>query len=384
MQQEHVDILRRGVKHWNEWRESNPATTPDLRDADLREQALGGSYLIAADLSGADLRGTVLLGANLLGADLHAADLRAADLGFATLHAANLNVADLRGAILAEADLHAADLTEADLSEADLNDVNLRGADMRQAKLAAASLRGADLSYADLRKADLSAALLWRANLSHANFGNAAMRGAIFGETILARTRLADAEGLDSCVHLLPSAIDHQTIAVSGALPRDFMRSCGVPAGLMDYFESFLKDPLQSKSFVITYAGEDRDFVKKLQEDLHTRGVRCANANRDVKIGPGIGVGVDELVRLYDKVLLVLSKASAASDWAHDEVEAAIGKETSTHARVLYLLRTDGMTAAAEWLAKVKKSHSTGDFSDWKDEKRYAKALDQLLRDIVK
>jgi len=33
---EHLEILKRGVKAWNEWREKNPDVKPDLRGADLK------------------------------------------------------------------------------------------------------------------------------------------------------------------------------------------------------------------------------------------------------------------------------------------------------------------------------------------------------------
>ena len=49
--QEHLQMLKRGVEAWNKWRKGNGyITRPDLRAADLWE----------ASLSGADLRGRTL------------------------------------------------------------------------------------------------------------------------------------------------------------------------------------------------------------------------------------------------------------------------------------------------------------------------------------
>src|SRR6266511_2257475 len=115
---EHVEILKHGLKEWNEWREAHPVVGPNL---------------IGTDLSGADLRG-----ADLSGADLSGADLSGADLSGANLSGANLSGADLSGADLSGADLRGADLRGADLSGADL-----RGADLSEAKLREAKLRGA-------------------------------------------------------------------------------------------------------------------------------------------------------------------------------------------------------------------------------------------------
>ena len=101
--QEHLDILKQGVGRWNEWREKNPFTTPDLREADLR-----AADLIRANLRGADLRRAKLSLANLTAADLSKADLRGA-----RVIGADLSGAHLLGAILSMADLRKADLREA-------------------------------------------------------------------------------------------------------------------------------------------------------------------------------------------------------------------------------------------------------------------------------
>jgi Cdc6-like AAA superfamily ATPase len=66
----HLDILRRGVNAWNEWRERNHSTKPDLTEASLIDAYLQQANLTEANLRGANLQGADLLGANLLGANL--------------------------------------------------------------------------------------------------------------------------------------------------------------------------------------------------------------------------------------------------------------------------------------------------------------------------
>ena len=63
--EEHLKILKQGVKKWNEWREENPDIKPDLQEANL---------------STLDLRGANFKAANLLRADLPAVDVREANL----------------------------------------------------------------------------------------------------------------------------------------------------------------------------------------------------------------------------------------------------------------------------------------------------------------
>jgi Pentapeptide repeats (8 copies) len=84
---EHVAILKKGVKAWNAWRDENPNVRPDLSNADLS----------GADLAGANLREAFLRKANLTGADLSWADLSGADLSLAPLVRADLTGAVLTG-----------------------------------------------------------------------------------------------------------------------------------------------------------------------------------------------------------------------------------------------------------------------------------------------
>ena len=106
--QQHVELLKQGVKQWNEWRIQHPGTQPDLNSANLRS-----TYLRFANLHGTNLRY----------ADLSDADVRYADLSNADLIHTNLGYADLSGA-----DLGHADLSNANLSNANLLDANLQGA----------------------------------------------------------------------------------------------------------------------------------------------------------------------------------------------------------------------------------------------------------------
>lgn len=70
---EHVEILNRGVKDWNRWREEHPELRPDLSGADLRKLHIGDANLSGADLREADLSGLYLCQTNLVGADLREA-----------------------------------------------------------------------------------------------------------------------------------------------------------------------------------------------------------------------------------------------------------------------------------------------------------------------
>src|SRR6266540_1581462 len=152
---EHVEILKHGLKEWNEWREAHPVVGPNLIGTDLSGADLRGADLSAADLSGADLIGADLIEANLSGANLIGANLSGADLS-----GANLIGANLFGAKLSGAKLTGKVLREANLREANLRRANLSGADLSGKDLSGADLRGADLSEAKLREAKLRGAII--------------------------------------------------------------------------------------------------------------------------------------------------------------------------------------------------------------------------------
>jgi hypothetical protein len=102
----HVELLRRDVDLWNEWRAEHPEVRPDLAGAELDRLDLS-----VANLAGANLAGASLILANLRGADLRGADLRGANLVGARMIGVDLEGADLRGADLRTAE----DLTEEQL-----------------------------------------------------------------------------------------------------------------------------------------------------------------------------------------------------------------------------------------------------------------------------
>lgn len=97
---EQLQILKRGVRMWNKWREENIDTKVDLRKADLRHAKLSGANLNGANLAEADLSGAILDETELMGANLSRAILYTADLYRTDLRKANLTQANLVGANL--------------------------------------------------------------------------------------------------------------------------------------------------------------------------------------------------------------------------------------------------------------------------------------------
>ena len=346
--EEQLRILKQGVEAWNAWR-AGWEIAIDLSEAPLDRDNLGEADLDRVNLAFAKLRD---------------ANLRETNLIEANLHWARLDRADLREAFLNRANLSLAHLGDADLSGAHLDGANLTGAALAGATLRGADLSGANLTGAALRGADFDEAQLF--------------------ETVLSNVDLSTCKNLETIVHLGPSAIDIRTLQRSGPLPLAFLRGVGLPDKLIDNLSALLDQAIQFYSCFISYSGKDEEFVRRLHADLQDKGVRCWFAPHDMKIGAKILDTLDEAIRLRDKVLLVLSEASIASDWVEDEVTKAFAEERQRGGVVLLPVRLDDAVFATKeaWALKLRDNRHIGDFRDWKNHDAYQSTLERLLRDL--
>ena len=293
-------------------------------------------------------------------------------------------VPDLEAADLSGADLSGADLRRANLCIACLYDTNLIRADLSGADLHQAYLSGADLSWADLVRAKLIRADLIRADLSGADLRGADLSGAFIGETIFGDIDLTESKGLDECQHFGPSTIDFRTLSRSENSPITFLRGCGLPDHLIEYLPSLCGNAIKFYSCFISYSAKDQVFADRLHADLQNKGVRCWFAPHDLPTGAKILDAIDEAIRLRDKLLLILSKASIASEWVEDEVNKAHAEERSRKETVLFPIRIDNtvISTAEPWAVKLRDQRNIGDFRQWKKPAEYQKSLDRLLRDL--
>ena len=354
--------IKAGVIAWNSWREK------DLS--------------VEIDLSGANLSGANLSGANLGDANLRSANLSGANLKGANLRGASLNNANLLAAHLIETNLNNADLTDANLHTASLYFADLRHASLGGADLGAADLDGANLNGADLNSANLRSANLRSTDLSNTNFA-----GVNLGLSSLSDVDLSVVRGLAAVRHLGPSTIGLDTLYKSkGKIPESFLRGCGVPQEFIDYIPSHFGtlEPIQYYSVFISHSSKDHAFAELLYADLQNKKVRCWFAPEDLKIGDKFRVRIDEVIRVYDKLLVVFSEDSVGSDWVEKEVESAMEKERQQKRTMLFPIRLDDAVMKIEtgWPADVRRTRHIGDFTNWKDHDAYQKAFDRLMRDL--
>jgi uncharacterized protein YjbI with pentapeptide repeats len=358
-----VRRLKQGVKAWNAWRVGREVQ-PNLIGAkfsnlDLRKVNFHNTKLSHAILKGSNLAGAKLSFARLDGANLDGVDLSGADLNFAELQGASLIEANMQNANLGHAICSEANFTHGNFFKCHLNHVNFNGA----------NLTAADLAWA---------------NFQDAYLGEANFTRSTWFRSLISDSDLSNAIGLETCVHEGPSSIDFQTLHRSGMLPLTFLRGIGLPDAFIEYLPSIIGSAIQHYSSFISYSSKDQSFSNRLYVDLQGVGVRCWFAPHDMPIGGKIFDEIDAAIRLRDKVMLILSEHSIASDWVEDEVTKAFEEERKRGQTVLFPIRLDDavMDTNEAWAAKLRARH-IGDFRRWKEHDEYQKSFARVLRDLT-
>ncbi len=373
--QEQLDRLQQGVEKWNTWR-----TQHEEIDVDLSGAKLGGAKLGGAKLGGADLSRSNFSGADLSGADLSRADLSRAHLRETNLRNANLIIASLNNVDLIRANLVSAFLSGADLVNALLSGADLSGAILNRTDLSGAILDGAILDGAILDGADLRGAILNGADLR-----GAILNGATIGRTIFGNIDLRMVKGLETVIHRGPSEISTSTLSRSqGHIPKAFLRGVGLDDPTINFARALINNSMEYYTCFISYSSKDQAFAEQLHTNLQNEGIRCWFAPEGVKISEKFKQRIDESIRQYDKLLLVLSEHSVNSQWIENEVETAFKKEHQYNAQALFPIKLDEavMQISKAWAANLRRERDTVDFVYWKERDEFFKSFKQLIRDL--
>jgi hypothetical protein len=343
--QDHLCLIRSGVRHWNEWQNGHPQ--------------------VRADFANADLRGVDMTRAQLIGADFHRADLPRA-------HLVRTN---LPGATLTQARAERANFERANLKHANLNWVDLSGA---------------NLSHANLQNVKLRESVLRAVNLTGAKLVDTDMTGSTVGSTQFNDTDLSKVAGLEHLVHLGPSSIGVDTLYRSPTIPKEFLRRVGIPEVLITYLPSLVERPIEFYSCFISYSRKDAIFARRLCSGLQKIGIRCWLDEHELLPGAKIYTQVDRAIRFSDKVLLCCSKEALTSWWVNSEIESAfakeqqIMKESSEEAVVLIPLNLDGYLFedhCTNGKAIQIKTRMAADFQNWhKDDLKFQDGMNSLKR----
>ena len=369
--EEHLVILKEGVKVWNQWKQM---------DEKRRLSLTGKMVCMPLDLGRIDLSGVDLASALLSGIDLKCADLSGADLSGADLSYADLFEADLSNADLSSANLFFAKLNRADFSDADLSGANLVGADLGRAKLTNANLEGTHLNGAEF---------------GGANLGGANFNGSYVDDTSFADCDLSEAKALDLVQHKGPCTVGLDTIYKSkGKIPESFLAGCGVPESFITQMHSLVgaEEGIQFYSCFISYSSKDEEFARRLHGRMRDAHLRVWFAPEDIQGGQKLHEQIETAIRVYDKLLIVLSEASLQSEWVMTELRKARKAERQSGQRKLFPVRLVDMETLRDWecfdadsgkdLAVELREYFIPDFSHWKEHDPFEAAFARLLKDL--
>jgi hypothetical protein len=150
-------------------------------------------------------------------------------------------------------------------------------------------------------------------------------------------------------------------------------------AGAVQYYTCF-----------ISYSTKDQAFADRLYADLQAKGVRCWFAPYDIKGGRKIHEQIDEAIRVHDKLLLILSAHSMASDWVGTEIANAREREAREKKQMLFPITIAPFEEVKQWKkfdadrgtdsAREIREYYIPDFSNWdRDNGAYQKEFEKLV-----
>lgn len=336
--------------------------------------------------------GTVpdLVGADFTGGDWSGVDFTGG--GFDGSFNSKILAADFRNTRLARAKLVRVDLAGA----------NLRGTDLTEADLTGANLYNALLEHARLEHADFRGANLYSAELNDVILEDARFSGARFGRTSLAGLDLSKAVELDQVLHIAPSPIDATTLERTAnglAQATDarrsevlrFLGNLGLPEDILAVVRAWIGHPIEFYSVFLSHSSIDKEFCRKLYQDLRSLGINCWYDEHQILPGDSILDAVDRGIRVWDKLIFVASASSLSARtgwWVEQELERAFQKEREI--RLATAARTSLVIPLAidDCLFEHRDSphratllqRKVADFRDWKEPALYAESLESLVQ----
>lgn len=150
-------------------------------------------------------------------------------------------------------------------------------------------------------------------------------------------------------------------------------------------------EPVTSYSYFISYSNQDEEFAKKLYSRLRESGLRVWFAPKDLRYQRKVFEQIEQAIRIYDKMLLVISDKSLNSEWVMDEIRIALNIEAREKRRKLYPIRLVDFETIQKWkfndahqkdIASEVRSYFIHDFSDWKNNDAFETAFERLARDL--
>lgn len=179
-----------------------------------------------------------------------------------------------------------------------------------------------------------------------------------------------------------------------GIIPEGFLRDCGVPDNFIRYIPSLVnsEEGIQFYSCFISYSSKDEQFARRLHGRMRDAHLRVWFAPEDTQGGKKLHEQIETAIRVYDKLLVVLSEASLKSGWVMDELRKGFKAERDSGKRKVFPVRLIDYETLERWecrdsisgkdLAEEVRQYFIPDFSNWKDHDKFEAAFCRLLKDL--
>lgn len=145
-------------------------------------------------------------------------------------------------------------------------------------------------------------------------------------------------------------------------------------------------------SCFISYSTKDETFVQQLAARLESAGLNVWYANDDIRAGVKLYDQITEAIQRQDKLMIVLSEHSMASEWVTTEIRLGRRAEISTAQRKLFPIRLVDMPMLLGWeafdadvgkdLAVEVREYFIPDFSNWQDPVAFEAGVTRLLENL--
>ncbi len=368
--EKHLSILNRKGEAWQRLMNTHIDDIPDLSGADLSNCDFSNMRFADVDFRESNLENT-----NFSHCFIHSCDFSRANL-----EKAHFNNSEVINSCFRTVDASGADFENSRISYSEFIESKFIGSTFNKSNIEFSLFNLAVFEEAKLINSNIGICHFYRCNLLNTDISKAKI-----GYLTLCDLDMSCMIGLESVKHRAPSTIGIDTLYESkGRIPESFLINAGVPEDFISRATSIIsKKPLFASCF-ISHSTKDQSFAEKLHADLQKNGVRSWFAPKDIKIGDKIRKSIHESIRENDRLLVILSKNSIASDWVEQEVETAFEEERKRKTEVLFPVRIDSsiMETDEAWAADIRNSRHIGDFIQWEDRLAYLKAFDRLLRDL--
>jgi hypothetical protein len=177
-------------------------------------------------------------------------------------------------------------------------------------------------------------------------------------------------------------------------LPAKFLAGVGFSGILLDYLPSLIEagGSIQFHSCFISYSHTDEAFARKLWSGMRNERIRVWYAPEEMKGGRKLFEQIDRAIHMHDKLLIILSKQSIASDWVQTEIRRARKEEKRVGERKLFPIRLCDMDTLKAWecfdadtgrdIATEVREYFIPNFSEWSMPAKFEKAFERLCGDL--